>query len=117
MPTPWGAWQGNRPWKGWCGDGEQREEEGVDGAPCKGGAAPVPLEPTCLCPWELCPGPSALRLGLCRNLAISPRVPRQTLRSPRDRVVLLESCSVTFLEGSALLFPAEPARSSGGESQ
>ena len=129
VPTPWGARQGN-------GDpgrasvevlvgtgGRERVWMGVPGKeelPLSPGAPWLP-EPTCLWPWELCPGTSmpaaGLRLGLCRNLATSPRVPRQTLRSPRERVVVFDSCCVTFLEGSSLLFPAEPARSSGGESQ
>lgn len=60
---------------------------------------------------------AGLRLGLCKNLATSPRVPRQTLRSPRERVVVFDSCSATFLEGRTLLFPTELARSSRGESQ
>lgn len=103
--------------------GQERVWMGVPGKeelPLSPGA-PWLLAPTCLCPWELCPGTSmptaGLRLGLCRNLATSPRVPLQTLRSPRERVVVFDSCCVTFLEGSSLLFPVEPARSSGGESQ
>lgn len=101
--------------------------EGTRGAPWGRGAGegwagtPQLSEPTCLCPWGLCPGTSTaaagLRLGLCRNLATNPRVPRQTFRSPRERVVVFDSCCVTFLDTGSLFFPTEPARSSGGESQ
>lgn len=68
---------------------------------------------TCLRPWPpLRPPPSPpakarLRFERWRKRATSPRLPRHTFRSPRERVAVLDKCSGTFRGTSSLAFPDE----------